>query len=134
MLNRFKVAVVGSRHFTDYNKLSSTIQEILSHYDFEHPQHLKVEFVSGGASGADQLCETYARNNGCSIKIFHANWSLYGKKAGPLRNQEIVNYADIIIAFWDGRSRGTKSTLTIAKQLRKKTYICKFNNLFKSTF
>jgi predicted Rossmann fold nucleotide-binding protein DprA/Smf involved in DNA uptake len=126
MFETFKVAVVGSRQFADYNKLSSTIHQILSHYDFDHPQHIKVEFVSGGASGADQLCEKYAKDNGCSIKIFHANWNLYGKKAGPLRNQQIVNYADIIIAFWNGRSRGTKNTLTLAKQLSKKHYICKF--------
>jgi|TARA_R100000093_G_scaffold70606_1_gene44146 hypothetical protein len=125
MLNRFKVAVIGSRRFDDYERLSSTILELLPNFE-SRILHLNVEFVSGGASGADQLCQRFAKEKGCCIKIFYPNWVEYGNKAGPLRNQEIVNYADMIIAFWDGRSKGTKHTLTLAKQMDKKHHICKF--------
>jgi hypothetical protein len=109
-----KLAVVGSRKFNDYTLL----RKELSMYDNIE------EIVSGGAKGADALAERYARE---VLKIeptvFRADWKRWGKRAGPLRNQKIWEYADQGIAFWDGFSPGTKDSIDWANFHRKKVKI-----------
>jgi len=75
------------------------------------------EIVSGGARGTDALAERYALEKKIPIKVFPSDWKKHGKSAGPLRNREIVVYSDTILAFWDGESTGTKSTIAIAKEM-----------------
>lgn len=67
------------------------------------------EVVSGGAAGADRLGEAWASRNGIPVKRFPADWARYGKGAGPVRNREMARYAEALVAFWDGRSTGTKT-------------------------
>src|SRR5690242_18971396 len=69
------------------------------------------EVVSGGADGIDRTGEQWATESHIPIKKFPANWAEYGKKAGPLRNQQMADYADALIAIWDGRSTGTKDMI-----------------------
>lgn len=71
--------------------------------------------VSGGAKGADSLAEDFAKIQGIPRQIYEADWKKFGKSAGFIRNQSIVNNSDMIIAFWDGHSRGTADTLNKAK-------------------
>ena len=111
-IQSINLAVVGSRDFTDYDYMKS----ILRWYDIKC-------IISGGARGADKLAERYAIDNGIKYKEFPADWDKYGKRAGPLRNQEIVNNSDEIVAFWDKSSPGTRNTINIAKQNGKPTYI-----------
>ena len=85
-----------------------------------------VEIVSGTARGADQLGERYAREKGFSIKRFPADWSL-GKVAGYLRNKEMAEYANGLVAFWDGKSRGTKMMIDLAKEHGLSIRVVKFN-------
>jgi len=70
------------------------------------------------------LGEHYAKEKGYKITQFPANWKRYGKAAGPKRNQEMANYADVLIAFWDGKSRGTKHMIELAKNRNLKIKIC----------
>ena len=103
-----RLAVVGSREFDDYDYLC----KILEWYDIR-------AIISGGAKGADQLAERYALEHGVAKKLFPAEWDKYGKRAGYLRNQKIVDYADEIVAFWNKQSRGTKHTIDIANEAGK---------------
>lgn len=103
-----KLAVVGGRNFCDYEFMKN----ILQWYDIKL-------IVSGGACGADKLSERYAMENSIPTKIFPAEWEKHGKRAGYLRNVQIVDHCDEVAAFWDGQSRGTKLCIKIAKEAGK---------------
>lgn len=75
-----------------------------------------VEIVSGGARGADSLGEKFAREHGCKIKRFIPDWDGLGKKAGFVRNWDMAKYADACVVFWDGKSKGTKHMIDLAKK------------------
>jgi hypothetical protein len=72
--------------------------------------------VSGGARGVDTLAEGYARQHGLGTIIHYPDYKRYGRRAPVVRNTLIVNEADMLIAFWDGRSRGTNDTITKARR------------------
>lgn len=75
----------------------------------------KLEIVSGGARGADSLGEFYAEERGYLIKQFIPDWEI-GKQAGYLRNLEMAKYADALVAFHDGKSKGTQHMIDLAKK------------------
>lgn len=107
-----KVAVVGSRSITkirleDY--LPSDTEEI----------------VSGGARGVDTCAANYARANGIPLREFLPEYELYGKAAPLIRNDLIVESADMVIAFWDGRSTGTQYVVRKCRQLGKPVRVFK---------
>lgn len=106
-----KVAVIGSRDFTDYKKLC----EVLDKYDIH-------EIVSGGARGADSLAAKYAKEHGIGLTEFFPDWSV-GKHAGHVRNQHIIDHCDIVFAFWDMESKGTKDSIVKAKKANKPVII-----------
>lgn len=116
-----KLAIVGSRSFSDYEKLKTEVDFFSVIKDLEI-----TEIVSGGAKGADTLAEQYAKDHDLLLKVFPANWDLHGKSAGYIRNLDIVHYADAIIAFWDGQSRGTLHTINLSKQYKKILHIVYF--------
>lgn len=99
-----KIAIVGSRSFDNYQFL----KKILDWYDID-------VVVSGGAKGADRLAARYAVEKGIELKEFLPNWDLHGRAAGFIRNKDIVKYADEVIAFWDGKSKGTAHSIQIAE-------------------
>jgi len=106
------VAVIGSRKFTDYELMKKTLDK------------LEIELiVSGGAIGADTLAEKYAEEHDIPTIIHKPNWRLYGKAAGFIRNKYIVDDADIVVAFWDGKSRGTEHSIDLARKVGKKVII-----------
>jgi hypothetical protein len=104
-----KIIIAGSRNFNDYNLLKTSCDNLLT-------QFTNIEIVSGTARGADKLGERYAREKGYSIKEFPANWDKFGKRAGYLRNDEMAQYSDMLIAFWDGTSKGTKHMIDLANK------------------
>lgn len=106
----FKVVVAGGRDFEDYSLLEAKLDYLLVNY-LPH-----VQIVSGKASGADALGERYAAARGLSVAEFPADWKTHGKAAGPIRNREMAKYADAVIVFWDGVSRGTKNMRELAQQ------------------
>lgn len=105
-----KVIIAGSRDFSDFSFLVSECDKILHPWDV-----YSTEIVSGTAKGADQLGEQYAVLRGFTVKKFPANWD-FGKQAGYLRNKEMAEYADMLIAFWNGESKGTKHMIDLAKE------------------
>ena len=76
------------------------------------------EIVCGGAKGADQCGKEWAKTYEVPVKMFPADWNTHGKAAGPIRNKQMAEYADSLIAFWDGKSRGTKNMIETAKKLK----------------
>ena len=107
-----KIAIVGSRNVTvsDIGRYISNAKEI----------------VSGGAVGVDRCAADYARENGIQLTEFLPQYERYGRAAPLVRNKEIVDYSDQIIAFWDGRSRGTLSVIKYAHKTGKpcKVILC----------
>ena len=108
-----KVIIAGGRTFTDYDLLSSICDKAFKNLS-------DVEIVSGCAKGADKLGEIYAITKGYKLKRFPADWEKNGKKAGYMRNTDMSLYADALIAFWDGTSKGTKHMIDIAKNRKLK--------------
>lgn len=114
-----KVIIAGSRTFNNYDLLVKTLQE----------ENLIIEeVVCGGARGADTLGAEWAKENGVPIKYFYAEWEKYGRAAGFIRNHEMGDYADYLIAFWDGKSRGTKDMIDYMQQLGKHGKVILFKN------
>jgi hypothetical protein len=89
-----KVAVIGSRNLY--------VSDIGSHL----PPGC-TEIVSGGARGVDRCAERYAKENNLKLTVFLPDYDQHGRSAPILRNKTIVEYADFVVAFWDGSSRGT---------------------------
>ena len=83
----------------------------------------EIEIVSGTANGADKLGEKFAKENGYPIKQFPADWDKNGKGAGYIRNAQMAEYADALIVFWDGKSKGTKHMIDLAKRANLKLKI-----------
>ena len=100
-----KVAVVGSRSI-----LTTDISMYISDGD---------EIVSGGAVGVDSCAAEYAKKNGLKLTVFLPQYERYGRTAPIARNKKIVDYADKIIAFWDGKSKGTLSVIKYAEKTGK---------------
>lgn len=118
----FKVIVAGGRDFNNYGRLRSVIDFMLS--GIKTQKH--IEIVSGGAKGADVLGERYAKEMGYALKIFPADWDKYGKKAGPVRNQQMADYGDALVAFWDGKSKGTANMIANARMKNLLVRIIKY--------
>jgi predicted Rossmann fold nucleotide-binding protein DprA/Smf involved in DNA uptake len=104
-----KLAIVGSRSFTDYEALEKELDSIC--------ESVKVTcVVSGGAKGADSLGQRYAESKGIDTQIFLPDWEKHGKAAGFIRNKDIIANSDFCVAFWDGKSKGTLSSIELAKK------------------
>ena len=116
-----RVAVVGSRTFSDFALLKSHLDRL---DDVEM-------IVSGGAKGADSLAELWARQNSIPTQIFRADWRKHGKSAGIIRNREIVANADLIVAFWDGESKGTEYTVEFGRKKGVEVQIVPFSVPFR---
>ena len=114
-----KLAVVGSRTFNDYDLLKSKLDQI-------HNKKPITLIISGGAKGADSLAEKWAKENHIEVLIFLPEWDKYGKKAGYLRNEDIIKNCDVALAFWDEVSKGTLSSINLAKKYGKSCLIVKF--------
>lgn len=125
-----KVIIAGSRD-GNFN--------ILDVYKAVNRSQFKInEIISGTARGVDKLGELYAKINNINLIEFPANWDRYNKSAGIIRNKKMGDYADALIALWDGKSRGTKHMINYMRDLRKPFFIysneqefCKnfFNNI-----
>jgi hypothetical protein len=113
-----KLGIVGCRDFTDYKKLCFEVDSFL-----EEISEPCVAIVSGGAKGADSLGREYAEKHKLEIIEHFPEWEKYGKSAGFIRNKLIVDDADAVIAFWDSKSKGTKSTIELTKKANKKLKI-----------
>ena len=109
----FYCLIVGSRYFSDYGLLAAKCDLLLRNWG-------SVVIVSGGARGADVLAKRYAMDRGYCYKELPADWDTYGRCAGYIRNRAMHEYISThakrgVIAFWDGKSRGTSQSFSLAK-------------------
>lgn len=116
---KYHVAVVGGRDFQDRDEMFEYLDTLLSITN----RYLQIVIVSGGARGADTLAAEYARERAYKLIEYPADWNRYGKSAGYKRNKQIVDKADMVVAFWDGKSRGTKHSIDLAMAADKYTEI-----------
>ena len=117
------VAIVGGRDFDDYEQFKSSINGE------------KIKFnsiISGGARGVDTMAEKYAKEIGVPVKIYLPDWTKHGKAAGPIRNRQIIESADCVIAFWDEKSPDTRSSIAIAEELKKPTSLFIYREVMAS--
>lgn len=110
----FKVIIAGSRHFNNYELLRLKVDSILRK---KIEEGYKIIIISGRAKGADTLGERYAKERKYELMLFPAEWDIYGKGAGPIRNGKMADEADALIAFLFENSRGT---INMIKQATKK--------------
>lgn len=114
-----KVIVAGSRGIKNYSLLEKTIKN----------STFKItEIVSGTASGVDMMGEYYSEQNNIPCARYPADWDLYGRKAGIVRNATMATYADCLIALWDGKSRGTAHMIKCMKVRNKPIYVFNIKN------
>ena len=85
-----------------------------------------MKLVSGGARGVDRAVREYADKNGIPIDEILPNYARYQRRAPLVRNKEIVDRAEIVIAFWNGRSRGTKFVIDYCKKIGKPCVVHRF--------
>jgi hypothetical protein len=129
----FRIIVAGSRTFTDYERLKAKLNHMVSRIGPE----TAIIIVSGKAIGADTLGERWAfehlnalatkrgKHKG-HVQNYYPQWEVHGKRAGILRNIEMAMYADALLAFWDGKSPGTKHMIDEAKRRGLKTVVVRF--------
>lgn len=109
LISKYRVIIAGCRDFADYELLKEKCDFYLQNKEKED-----IVIVSGHASGADALGERYAQERGYRLDVYPADWKANGRAAGPIRNAKMASVAHTLIAFWDGKSRGTKNMIDTA--------------------
>lgn len=108
--------IAGSRNNIEYQNVFSAMGEC--------PWSSEItEVVSGKARGVDTMGEQWAKENNIPIKEFPADWKKFGRSAGPRRNEEMGDYADALIAVWDGESKGTKHMIDYSKNKGLRVFV-----------
>ncbi len=111
-----KAIIAGSRTICDLRLIEQAVAASGWRDDI-------AEVVSGCAAGADSLGEIWAQSALKKIARFPADWDRYGRGAGYIRNTQMAKYADVLIALWDGQSRGTQHMITTMKKLGKPVFV-----------
>ena len=115
------IAIVGGRDFSDYALLKESLSAYISIYS-----GIPDNIVSGGAKGADTLAAQFAAEMDIPLLVFKPDYQKYGRGATLVRNTQIIENADVVFAFWDGQSKGTKDSITKAKKLQKELHIISY--------
>lgn len=129
MPNELRVIIAGSRSFNDYTLLK---KEVIKALQLHNATRDNIIIISGGARGADILGERFANEFNIRITKFIPDWNGLGKRAGYVRNEEMAKYAvendakGILIAFWDGISKGTNHMINLAKKHGLEIHIISF--------
>lgn len=123
MNTNLSIGIVGFRDYHNYTTFTLLLEKTFKKLDID-PNNIN-KIVSGGAPGIDTLAEKYSEENNINLKVFYAQWKLYGNSAGPMRNKDIVKHSDIIIAFVSPKSKGTWITINMARKKNKHVEIIK---------
>lgn len=119
-----RVIIAGGRDFNNYHILEKMC-------DYYIGKRENIEIISGKARGTDSLGEKYAKERATTVKEFPADWDRYNKAAGHIRNKQMAEYASedngCLIAFWDGKSRGTKNMIENAKKYNLKIRVVRYD-------
>jgi hypothetical protein len=108
---RLKLAVVGSRSIQNFRFVGCILDGIVAAMGYS-----EVTLISGAAAGVDSLAAKWARKRGFEVIEFPADWEAHGRSAGFIRNRDIVESADGVVAIWDGISKGTANSISLAKK------------------
>ena len=113
------VIIAGGRDFADPEMLDDCMWQLYGHADYGYQQasNYDITIVTGGARGADTLGHEWAKQCDFPTIVVPAEWDKHGKAAGPIRNQQMAELSNVLVAFWDGESKGTKNMIDVA--LRK---------------
>lgn len=123
MFDQYRVIIAGGRYFSDYELLKEKCDEFLQDETGE-----EIVIISDHALGADSLDERYAQERGFKIETYPADWKKYGRAAGPIRNEQMANIANALIAFWDGKSKGTKNMINLAKKKGLQVFVAQYES------
>ena len=126
--DEMKVAIVGSRSINDQMFVEYLFRCFT--YIFGKP----TKIISGGARGIDTFAEDFAHNFNIDLQVFKPDWAKYGRKAGFIRNEDIIKNCDICLAFWDGESHGTKHDLELCEQYKKDLVLFNVKESTQGTF
>lgn len=113
-----KLIIAGSRTFNNFKLIRQTLDD---------EKNSIAEVVCGEAKGADLYGKAWAQYHDIPVKSFPADWQSYGSAAGYIRNHEMGDYADELVAFWDGRSPGTKEMIEYMQKLHKPVRVVEFD-------
>lgn len=116
-----KLIIAGTRTFKDYELLKKEVTRFIG-------RHKDVEIISGLAEGADRLGLKYGVEHGFLVLQYPADWNRYGRAAGFMRNNEMAKIATHLIAFWDGKSKGTRMMINIAIKKNIETKVINYKN------
>ena len=111
-----RLIIAGGRDFNDYSLLCDEVSQFIG-------KENDVTIISGLARGADTLGCKYASENSYNVEGFAAEWHIHGRSAGIRRNKYMAKHADHLIAFWDGKSRGTMHMIDFAHSLGLKVKV-----------
>lgn len=114
-MKELKVIVAGGREFNDYARLSADLFD----YAESVGEDVGISIVSGMARGADKLAHTFAIREGVKVYEFPADWDKFGKRAGYVRNAAMAEFADALVAFHDGQSKGTTNMIQTMEKMGK---------------
>lgn len=118
-----KVIIAGGRDFKNEPLLIQSVNDLMNEQSLENHEF---EVISGGAKGADSMGRQLAEGNRLVLHLYPAQWDRFGKSAGYLRNEQMADIADYLLAFWDGKSKGTKHMIDIAERLNIPTTVINY--------
>lgn len=130
MFKYYKIIVAGGRDFSDYKLVDEKLTAIRTAV-WKNDVADDLEIVCGKARGADALGDEWGKANHVGVEYFPANWNRqpdgsYDRAAGHKRNRQMGDYADALLAFWDGNSRGTKGMIDYATEKGLAVFIVKY--------
>ena len=117
-MSEFKLIVAGGRDFDDMESLTNAIMYLANNTY----RNVDISIVSGRAKGADSLGYSFAVSHNVKRYSFPADWNQYGKGAGFIRNKQMGDFSDGLLAFWNG-SNGTKHMIEYMRSLNKPVHI-----------
>lgn len=117
-----RVIIAGGRDICDVHLVLEAIKES------GWAPYISV-VVSGGARGVDECGKELGDSYGVPVRTFPAAWKKFGPKAGPMRNREMAEYADRLIAVWDGESKGTRNMIEEMDKLKKPVFVFKVKRI-----
>ena len=131
-MKELRIIIAGSRDFNDYELLKKEVLNILKQ---DNRPKDTVKIISGTARGADTLGEQFAKEFGLKVARFVPDWDGLGKRAGYVRNAEMAKFAvegdndGMLIAFWDGNSKGTKHMIDFAKRYGLEVHVVNYKEM-----
>ncbi len=112
------VVIGGYRNFNDYEAFKVFVDASIAQLN-----ETEFTILSGHCKGVDLMAEQYAMERNYGLEIFSAEWEKYGRAAGPIRNKQMVEKANVVIAFVCERAKGTKNLISQAEKLEKRLFI-----------